>query len=165
MPSVANFARRYIVFAVVCAACAACAPHDAYDFPNTLGVLPPQKPVPLWLGAIRGSSQSGAASVTPSRVPGWENVMISIGDSQAGAMYDWSLRSGGCGSQGSVVGPADRYGTFTVRADGSGFAEATVPATLSPSASYAVVATPVSSNAAAAGTATGACANLSLQSM
>lgn len=165
MPYVPNIARRFIVIALACTICGGCVPRDSYDFPNTLGVLPPQKPTPLWLGTIHGagSAESGAASVSPSQTPGWEHVLVSIDDSPAvGGMYNWSLRSGSCGAQGSIVGPADRYAAFIVRADGSGGAEAVVPATLSPSASYAVVATPISSGAAAASSA---CADLTLSSM
>ncbi|MEO6778863.1 MAG: hypothetical protein ABI194_05355 [Gemmatimonadaceae bacterium] len=147
-------------------ACAACAT-GGYDAPNTLGVLPPQPPAPLWLGAVRGGTAtiggapiSGAAAVTPSPTPGWTHVLLSLSDVTAGGIYSWSLRSGTCAAQGAVLGPADRYANFSIRADGSGAADAVVPAVLSPSAPYAVVASPVTQGASTSG-----CADLARGSM
>jgi hypothetical protein len=165
MPPVSTLLRRFRAAALVAASCvsyAACA-STSYDAPNTLGVLPPQKPAPLWLGAVRGTDgavNAGAAAVTPSQIPGWTHVLISLEDRAAGGIYTWSLRSGSCAAQGAVVGPADRYGEFAIHADGSGAADALVPATLSPSDSYAVVATPAAPGANAPGAAS-ACADLS----
>jgi hypothetical protein len=166
MSSLPNALRNLAVVAVIGAACASCAA-QSYDAPNTLGVLPPPKPVPLWLGAVHGAGTagiSGAASVTPSHTPGWEHVLISIENSVAGGTYAWSLKSGSCASQGNVIGPANRYADFNIHADGSGAAEAAIPETLSPSASYAVVATPAASTGVSA-TAPLACADLALGSM
>jgi hypothetical protein len=157
-----NVLRRLAAVVAIGAVCASCAT-QFYDSPNTLGVLPAPKPVPLWLGAIHGTGTtgvSGAAAVTPSPTPGWTHVLISIDNSVAGGEYGWSLKSGSCAAQGNVIGPTNRYADFIVRADGSGAAEATVPETLSPSASYAVVATP-----AASATTPAACADLVLRSM
>ena len=143
---------------------ASCAPR-AYDSFNTLGVLPPQPPTPIWIGAVRGSSAAaltGAAAVTPSQTPGWAHVLISVANvSTSGSMYAWSLRSGDCSSQGSVIGPADRYADFVIRADGSGGAEAVVPLSLkSAGGPYTIVATPVM-----AGSGPGACADLARSTM
>ena len=170
MSRASNSLRHYILIALAGAACTACAHGGSYDFPNTLGVLPPQKPTPLWLGSVRGTGTArGAASVTPSQTPGWDHVLISINDAPAGGTYAWSLHSGSCSGQGSIVGPSDRYADFITRADGSGDAEAVIPVSLSPSASYSVVATPVtygSGPSAASTTSAGsACADLTLGSM
>ena len=162
MPSIPSVFRHCFAGTVIGVACIACA-SQSYDVPNTLGVLPPPRPAPLWLGTVRGSGStgiSGAASVTPSQTPGWMHALISVGNGVAGGTYAWSLRSGSCAAQGNVVGPDDRYGDFTIHADGSGAAEAAVPVMLSPSASYAVVATPV-----LPATAPVACADLTLGSM
>ena len=86
--------------------------------------------------------------------------MLSLDNSTAGAVYAWSLRSGNCGGQGSVVGPSDRYVRFDIHADGSGAAETVIPTTLSQSESYAVVATPISPS-----TGPDACANLTRTTM
>lgn len=120
-------------------------------------------PTPVWLGTIRGTGATpiaGAAAVTPSETPGWAHVLISLGDISSGSVYGWSLHNGTCGAQGGVIGPADRYGDFSIHADGSGAADAVVPLTLSSSESYAIVATPVSP---AAGV--GLCADLLRTSM
>ncbi len=163
MPSIPNTFCHFLAAAAVCAVASACAT-QSYDFPNTLGVLPPPKPAPLWLGTIHGIGQgggvSGAAAVTPSRTPGWTHVLVSLADTRASGTYAWSLRSGTCAAQGGIVGPDNRYADFVIHADGSGAAEAAVPETLSPSTSYVVVATPV-----APATAPVACADLALGSM
>lgn len=161
MSSISIHVRGLSVTALV-AILSACAP-SGYDSMNGLGVMPLRPPTPVWLGAVRGTAAlplSGAAAVTPSQTPGWAHVLISLGDITSGGVYAWSLHNGSCASQGGVVGPADRYGDFTIHADGSGAAEALVPLTLSQSESYAVVATPVSP---AAGT--GVCADLTRTSM
>jgi hypothetical protein len=157
---------RFIAAALASVACASCTT-VTYDSPNTLGVLPQQPPAPLWLGAMHGSANgatpAGAAALTPSRTPGWVHALVSLSDVPVGGVYAWSIRSGNCGAQGSVVGPAERYGQFPIRADGSGAAEAEIPATMSPSASYAVVAAPVAPGASGA---TGSvCADLARGSM
>jgi hypothetical protein len=162
MPSASNTFRHFAAVIAIGAASASCAT-QSYEFPNTLGVLPPPKPIPLWLGAVHATGTagiSGAVSVTPSPTPGWIHVLISIENSVAGATYAWSLRSGGCSAQGNVIGPANRYSDFTIHADGSGAAEAAVPEILSQSSSYAVIATPV-----APATAPTACADLTFGSM
>ena len=166
MPSVPNIFRHFVAVAAVGAVCASCATQP-YDLPNTLGVLPPPRPIPLWLGAVHGTGTtgvSGAASVTPSPTPGWLHVLVSVENSVAGGTYAWSLRSGSCTAQGNVIGPANRYADFIIRADGSGAAEAAVPETLSPSASYYVVATPAAT-ANPSVTTPAACADLTLGSM
>jgi hypothetical protein len=167
-----------VAAAFVAVLCMACASSGDYDTPNTLGVLPPPPPTPLWLGPVRGAGSAtvndtpinGAAAVTPSQTPGWAHVLLSIGNTQAGGLYTWSLHSGSCGAQGEVVGPTNRYPEIAIGADGFGSAEAAVPATLSSSASYAIVATPVtpstSSNATtSSATAPSACADLTRGSM
>jgi hypothetical protein len=162
MPSISNVLRHLAAVVAVGAACAACAAQAPYDLPNTLGVLPPPTPVPIWLGAVHGTGTTritGAASATPSSTPGWLHVLISVGNSVAGGTYAWSLRSGSCAAQGNVIGPANRYADFNIHADGSGAAEAAVPETLSPSAAYSVVATPAVSGAAEP-TAPAVCADL-----
>lgn len=149
---------------VACTSLVSCAP-GAYDSPNNLGVLPAQPPVPLWLGAMHGTSNAavtGASAATPSRTPGWTHVLISVNGAPNGDIYAWSLRSGSCAEQGSIVGPTERYGGFLIRADGSGAAETEIPAMLSPSASYAVTATPASTGTAAGAAA---CADLARGSM
>jgi len=110
-------------------------------------------------------SVTGASAVTPSRTPGWTHVLISVNGAPSGDIYAWSLRSGSCAAQGGVVGPTERYGGFLIRADGSGAAETEIPAILSPSASYAVTASPTSTGSAAAGTTAAACADLTRGSM
>ena len=147
--------------------CAACASGGGYDATNTLGVLPPQRPTPLWLGAIHGNGPTpagnmlaGAAAVTPAATPGWTHILISLNNVPVGGTYSWSLRSGSCGSQGGILGPTDRYADFSIRADGSGSAEAVVPVVLSPSSPYAVVASPIARNSDVSG-----CADLSRESM
>ncbi len=120
--------------------------------------MPLQPPTPVWLGSVRsttGTAIAGAAAITPSQTPGWAHVLISLDDIKTGGIYSWSLRSGSCGAQGSVIGPADRYGEFAIHADGTGAADAMVPLSLSPQQTYAVVAGPVSSTGAP-----GACADL-----
>jgi len=170
MPSFSNVLRNLAVVAAIGAVCASCAA-QSYDAPNTLGVLPPPKPTPLWLGAMHGAGTAaiaGAASVTPSATPGWAQVLISVQNSVAGETYAWSLKSGTCAAQGNVIGPANRYADFNIHADGSGAAEAAIPETLSPSASYAVVATPAASrapSAIASTSAPAACADLAFGSM
>ena len=166
MPPFSNVLRNLAVVAAIGAACASCAA-QSYDAPNTLGVLPPPRPTPLWLGAMHGTGTSGiagAASVTPSPTPGWVHVLVSVDNSVAGETYAWSLKSGTCASQGNVIGPANRYADFNIHADGSGAAEAAIPETLSPSASYAVVATPAASRVSSA-SAPVACADLAFGSM
>ena len=166
MPPLSHVLRNLAVVAAIGAACASCAA-QSYDAPNTLGVLPPPRPTPLWLGAIHGAGTAGiagAASVTPSPTPGWVQVLISVENSVAGETYAWSLKSGTCASQGNVIGPANRYADFNIHADGSGAADAAIPETLSPSASYAVVATPAASRASSA-SAPVACADLAFGSM
>src|SRR6185437_17153804 len=104
MPPFSDVLRNLAVVAAIGAACGACAA-QSYDAPNTLGVLPPPKPAPLWLGAVHGAGTagiSGAASVTPSHTPGWEHVLISVENSVTGGTYAWSLKSGSCASQGNV---------------------------------------------------------------
>jgi hypothetical protein len=163
MSYVPNTISRILVAAAAIGICTACA-STAYDTPNTLGVMPLRPPTPIWLGAIAGSggatSVDGAAAVTPSQVSGWAHVLLSLTNSTAGQLYTWSLRSGSCGTPGSIVGPANRYARFDIHADGTGAAETVIPATLSQSASYAVVATPVSPS-----TGPDACANLTRASM
>jgi hypothetical protein len=158
---------RAIIAALASASCLACAT-TTYDSPNTLGVLPRQPPTPLWLGAMHGSGNvapvAGAAALTPSRTPGWTHALVSVNDAPVGGIYTWSVRSGNCGAQGSVVGPTERYGQFPIRADGYGAAEAEIPATMSPSGSYAVVATPAVPGATG-GAATTVCADLTRGSM
>jgi len=166
MPPFSDVLRNLAVVAAIGAACAACAA-QSYDAPNTLGVLPPPKPAPLWLGAIHGAGTAaiaGAASVTPSPTPGWAQVLISVQNSVAGETYAWSLKSGTCAAQGNIIGPANRYSDFNIHADGSGAADAAIPESLSPSASYAVVATPAASRASSA-SAPVACADLAFGSM
>jgi len=170
MPPFSNVLRNLAVVAAIGAVCASCAA-QSYDAPNTLGVLPPPKPTPLWLGAMHSAGTAaiaGAASVTPSATPGWAQVLISVQNSVAGETYAWSLKSGTCASQGNVIGPANRYADFNIHADGSGAAEAAIPETLSRSASYAVVATPAASrapSAIASASAPAACADLAFGSM
>ena len=154
-----------MLVSVTCIMCMSCAP-SSYDSPTNLGVLPAQPPVPLWLGAMHGTGNAavtGASAVTPSQTPGWAHVLISVNGAASGGIYTWSLRSGSCGAQGGVIGPTERYGDFPIRADGSGAAEAEIPATLSPSTPYAVTATPASTGSTTA--ATGACADLTRGSM
>ena len=125
--------------------------------------MPLRPPTPIWLGAVHGSNAAtitGAAAVAPSQVPGWDHVMLSIDNTIAGGAYTWSLHTGTCASQGSVVGPVDRYSQFAIHADGSGAAEAVIPTLLSPVNSYAVFATPVATSAASS-----ACADLARTSM
>lgn len=155
-------ALRPLYLVVLSASFVACASRS-YDSLNTLGVMPLRAPTPVWLGAIRGSGPdtianpiAGAAAVTPSQTPGWAHVLISLDDISSGGEYAWSLHSGSCGAQGSVIGPADHYSDFAIHADGSGAAEAIVPLELSPSASYAVIATRVSPG----GSGATACADL-----
>lgn len=163
MPPIPSTLRQILVVALAAAIGTACAP-SAYDSPNTLGVMPLRPPTQIWLGAVGGSGNTtvinGAAAVTPSQIPGWTHVMLSIDNTVAGQVYSWSLRSGSCGSEGSVVGPTDRYSAFAIHADGTGAAETVIPTTLSQSESYAVIATPVSP-----GGASSACANLTRASM
>jgi len=162
MPSVTNTIRRSLIASLLAVTCASCASRG-YESLNTLGVLPPQQPAPLWLGTVHSSGNTpitGAAAVTPSQTPGWAHVLISLGDISSGATYAWSLRSGNCEAHGGVIGPADRYANFTIHADGSGAAEAVVPLALSTTQTYAVVATPV-----APSVATTACADLTRRSM
>jgi hypothetical protein len=162
MPSVPNTLRQLLVAAATVTISAACA-SSSYDAPNSLGVMPLRPPTPIWLGAVRGSGTTtvnGAAAVTPSQVPGWDHVMLSLDNTTAGGIYTWSLRSGTCASQGSIVGPTDRYAQFAIHADGSGAAEAVIPTLLSPTDSYAVIATPLSPASASS-----ACADLAHASM
>lgn len=167
LPNVLSHLAAAMVIGTVCTSCAA----QSYDLPNTLGVLPPPRPAPLWLGTIHGTGApgiAGAASVTPSPSPGWEHVLISVKNGVAGGTYAWALKSGSCASQGSVIGPADRYADFNIHADGSGAAEAAVPEKLSSSASYAVVATPTThadASHATSATEPAACADLIFGSM
>jgi hypothetical protein len=170
MPSFRHLVSGIFVAAV--AAVAGCA-SSTYDKSNSLGVMPLQPPAPLWLGAVSGlggsgsGSVNGAAAATPSQVPGWTHVMLSLDNSAAGAVYTWSLRSGNCGGEGSVIGPSDRYTRFDIHADGTGAVEAFIPANLSQSQTYAVIATPVSPGTASptASSAPVACANLTRTSM
>lgn len=169
MSSIPSIIRRFLFVTLTLAACVACA-SDTYDAPNTLGVVPLRPPTPIWLGAVAGAPAgsagaaatplSGAAAVTPSQVPGWAHVMLSIDNSTAGQLYSWSLHSGSCGSEGAVIGPANRYSEFAIHPDGTGAVETTIPTTLSQSASYAVVATPVAPSGAST-----ACANLTRTAM
>ncbi|MEO7217373.1 MAG: hypothetical protein ABI026_04200 [Gemmatimonadaceae bacterium] len=163
MPPLYNVIARSFIAAAVVGACAACA-SASYDTPNTLGVMPLQPPTPIWLGAIAAAGGSsavdGAAAVTPSQMPGWTHIMLSLDNSTAGAVYTWSLRSGNCGGQGNIIGPSDRYARFNIHADGTGAVETVIPTTLSQSESYAVIATPVSPS-----TGSAACANLTRTTM
>lgn len=162
MPTIPKPLHRLFVTAAVVCLCTACA-SSSYDAANSLGVMPLRPPTPIWLGAIRSSNTAtitGAAAVAPSQVPGWDHVMLSIDNTAAGGIYRWSLRTGTCASQGSVVGPVDRYSQFAIHADGSGAAEAVIPTVLSPANSYAVFATPVTASAAQT-----ACADLARTSM
>lgn len=162
MAPIPDTIKQLLITAAVACLSTACA-SAAYDTPNSLGVIPLMPPTPIWLGAIGSSSTAtiaGAAAVAPSQVPGWNHVMLSLDNTTAGGIYTWSLRTGTCASQGSVVGPADRYSPFAIHADGSGAAEAVIPTLLSPTDSYVVVATPVSASSAPS-----ACANLARTSM
>ena len=148
---------RSFVLAVAASSCLACA--SSPDFSRSLGVMPLAPQPPVWLGSVRSlgaTPVAGAAAITRSQVPGWSHVLISLDDISSGGLYTWSLRSGSCGSQGAVIGPADRYGEFAIRPDGSGAADALVPFAPSTAQNYAVIATPVSSSANSAG----ACADL-----
>lgn len=136
----------------------ACAPRSYRG--SQLGVLPPQPPKPLWLGAFRAgiadSSLRGAAAVTPSSTPGWSHILISISGARPSATYNWRLHSGGCGASGPVVGPDDRYTPLLSFADGTAKAESIVPTLLTASTPYSVT---VMSQSDAASTPS-ACADL-----
>ena len=157
MPNLSTFLHRSIVAALVTSSCLACA--SSPDFSRSLGVMPLKPQPPVWLGSVRSlgpSPVAGAAALTPSQVPGWAHVLISLDDMATGGTYAWSLHSGSCGAPGGVIGPVERYGAFAIRPDGSGTADAVVPVALSTSQSYAVVATPVAQSSSAPG----ACADL-----
>ncbi|MGI9089947.1 MAG: hypothetical protein ACR2GG_02450 [Gemmatimonadaceae bacterium] len=154
--------------AVACAtllvvATAACAPRNYRG--SQLGVLPPQPPKPLWLGAFRAapadSSLRGAVAVTLSSTPGWSHVLLSLSGARPAASYTWRLHSGRCSDNGPVIGPDERYDPLLPFADGTAKAESTVPGILTPSAPYSVTVTSQSE----ASPSTVACAELDYGSM
>ncbi len=116
-----------------------------------LGVLPPQPPIPLWMGPVHDGAIAGAAAVVPYATPGWVHVMVSIEGAQPGATYNWSLDSGPC-SNGAAnrVSTSDRYTALTPFSDGHASAEALVPARLASTGQYSVtVSSPGSTTPAA----------------
>lgn len=119
-------------------AATACAPR--YPGPSGLGVLPPQPPSPLWMGAVRpeaDASMRGAAAITTTPTPDYSHVLVSISGGTPGQSYGWTLHSGSCGSVGPAL-PVNGYPLVTY-ADGTAKAEGYVPARLSPTAPYSVV--------------------------
>lgn len=121
----------------------ACAPHNYRG--RQLGVLPPQPPKPLWLGAFRAgpadSSLRGAVAVTVSSTPGWSHILLSISGARPTATYTWRLHSGRCGDNGPTIGSDNRYEPLIPFADGTAKAESLVQSILTPSAPYSVTVT------------------------
>lgn len=143
---------------LVCAALAACAP-GSQQF-NRLGVLPPQPPRPLWMGAVRPEADPtmrGAAAITTTPIPDYSHVLVSISGGTPGRSYAWTLHSGSCGSPGTAIPvngpPLVTYPDGTAKADGY------VPQKLTPNTPYSVV---IGSGDAATPPA---CADLSYGSM
>ncbi|MGI8508306.1 MAG: hypothetical protein ACR2MQ_03180 [Gemmatimonadaceae bacterium] len=134
---------RLPLLAAALIAVASCAQHSYRG--QQLGVLPPQPPKPLWLGAFRagaaGSSLRGAAAVTLSSTPSWSHVLVSISGAHPAATYTWRLHSGRCGDNGPTVGSDDRYEPLIPFADGTAKAESLVQSILTLSASYSVTVT------------------------
>jgi len=119
----------------------ACAPR--YQQINTLGVLPPQPPRPLWMGAVRpetNASMRGAAAITTTPTPNYSHLLVSISGGIPGRSYGWTLHSGSCGNTGAAI-PTNGYALITY-ADGTARAEGYVPEKLSPNAPYSVVIGP-----------------------
>lgn len=131
----------------------ACA--SPYRTSNTLGVLPPQPPRPLWMGAVRPESNPGmrgAAAITVTRTPGYSHVLVSIAGGTPGRSYDWTLHSGSCGSAGATI-PVAGYPLVTYP-DGTAKAEGSISEKLTPNTPYSVVI------GSADGAAAPACADL-----
>lgn len=153
-----------VLTTVLVAVSVACAPRN-YDNGGRLGVLPPQPPKPLWLGAFRASpadtSLRGAVAVTLSSTPGWSHVLISVSGARPSASYIWRVHSGHCAESGPAIGPDDRYQPLVPFADGTAKGESTIPMMLTPSAPYSATVTEQSGATLAAG----ACAELDYGSM
>lgn len=136
----------------------ACAPQ--YPGPNTLGVLPPTPPSPLWMGAVRPEADKGmrgAAAVTGTPGASYSHVLVSISGGTPGQEYPWTLHSGSCGSVGAAL-PVNGFPLVTY-ADGTAKADGYLSQKLAPNTPYSVVI-----GAADAATPP-ACADLSFGSM
>jgi len=134
-PRLARSARLALVSLACVVGCA-----TSYRTSNTLGVLPPQPPQPLWMGAIHPESNPamrGAAAITATRTPGYSHVLVSIWGGTPGHSYPWTLHSGSCGSVGATI-PVAGYPLATY-ADGTAKAEGSVSEKLTPNAPYSVV--------------------------
>lgn len=108
---------------------------------NTLGVLPPQPPPPLWLGALQSRTDTtlrGAVAVTPSATPDWSHILLSVRGARPGVAYVWHLRSGACDSGSSPIGPPNRFVPVVAGSDGTGATETSVPLELSSGQTYSV---------------------------
>jgi hypothetical protein len=136
---------------------------QGYHEPVNLGVLPPQPPQPLWLGAVHPTTGDTAlgevAAVTSSSTPSWSHVLVSIKGAQPFTTYAWRLHSGTCSASGPIVGPDDRYTPLVPFADGTAASETTIPVVLAPTQPYSVVVMNPSGNGASA------CADLTYGSM
>lgn len=157
-PSTLRAALRGSTTTLAAALLAACAPQ--YPGPNMLGVLPAQKPQPLWMGAVRpegDATMRGAAAITATPTANYSHVLVSISGGTPGSTYDWTLHSGSCGSVGAAI-PVNGSPLVTY-ADGTAKAEGYASEKLAPSTPYAVV---IGTGSAAA---VPACADLAYGSM
>lgn len=73
---------------------------------------------------------------------------ITLADAAPGAKYHWDVKTGECGSTGSVVGMTSAYPAVTIGADHSGREEATLKTQLKSGAEYHVDLTSSSKSAA-----------------
>lgn len=136
----------------------ACTP--SYSGNRHLGVLPPQPPAALWLGAFRAapvdSALRGAAAVTASSTPHWSHVLLSLSGARPATAYTWRLHSGRCTDAGPAIGPDSRYEPLVPFADGTAKVDTFVPGLLDPHETYSVTV----SRQSAATSSTDGCADL-----